>query len=218
MSDELSKVILLIDMDGVLCHWYESLYHLYRRKYPLRSAVHPSNVTEFHAEDLYPEVHRVDLTALSREKGFYRGLRPIKGSLEALKDIQKNCSDFIEPFICSSPEVEYDEFACHTEKAQWVNGYLGEWWLKKLILTKDKTLVRGHIIIDDKPEITGAMTPTWMHVVYEQPYNKHVAGITKPSFNWAYWPMFRDQLKVLAQDMQRKKDELRVVVDGSIRC
>ncbi|MDF2435444.1 MAG: 5-nucleotidase, partial [Mucilaginibacter sp.] len=119
-----------------------------------------------------------------------------------LKDIQENCSHFIEPFICSSPEVEYEALLCHTEKAAWIEHYAGAWWTKRLILTKDKTVVRGHFLIDDKPTITGAMAPTWGHLVFDQPYNRDVIGNGR--FTWTDWPKLKALLLQLTEQNRIK--------------
>ncbi|KAF4692003.1 putative tubulin polyglutamylase ttll9 [Perkinsus olseni] len=49
-------------------------------------------------------------------------------------------------------------------------------FLRKLILTKDKTIIKADALIDDKPEITGSEDPPLFgrHVVFTQPYNKYV--------------------------------------------
>jgi 5'-nucleotidase len=47
---------------------------------------------------------------------------------------------------------------------------------RKVVVSKDKTLVRGHVLIDDKPEVSGALTPVWQHVLFETPGNAHVAA------------------------------------------
>lgn len=49
---------------------------------------------------------------------------------------------------------------CVLEKYDWVDYYLGREWIRKIILTKDKTLVRGKILVDDRPRISGAMKPS----------------------------------------------------------
>lgn len=186
------KYILLIDMDGVICDWYGRLVSLYRERYPNRPYIEPSKVSQFYCENLYPEEHREDLVAITREIGFYRDLEPIPGAIEALEDMMHECIGFIEPFICSSPEVMYTGLQCHSEKANWIEQHLGPWWTRRLILTEDKTLVRGHFLIDDKPEVTGVMTPTWAHLRYEQPYN---AQYKDQRFGWVDWPDLRAFLK-----------------------
>ena len=41
-------------------------------------------------------------------------------------------------------------------------------------MTSDKTVVRGDVLIDDKPAITGAHHPVWKQLLFEAPYNRHV--------------------------------------------
>ena len=48
---------------------------------------------------------------------------------------------------------------CVTEKYQWVDKYLGKKAVTQLMLTKDKTIVHGDILIDDKPLIKGLDEP-----------------------------------------------------------
>jgi hypothetical protein len=50
-----------------------------------------------------------------------------------------------------------------------------------VILTRDKTLVRGDVLVDDKPEIGGLATPHWRHLLYDQPYNRNSPG---PRMSW----------------------------------
>ena len=38
---------------------------------------------------------------------------------------------------------------------EWVEHHLGWKWINKLIVTKDKTVVSGDLLIDDKPIIKG---------------------------------------------------------------
>ena len=48
-----------------------------------------------------------------------------------------------------------------------------------------KTLVHGAVLIDDKPEITGSVVPTWKHVYFDQPYN---SIYDKPRITtWSSW-------------------------------
>lgn len=63
---------------------------------------------------------------------------------------------------------------------------MGKEWVKRIILTLDKTMVTGDYLIDDKPHITGCeSSPTWTHILYDQPYNKEV---NKPRIvNWTQW-------------------------------
>lgn len=76
--------------------------------------------------------------------------------------------------------------ACASEKYQWVAEHLGEDWLPRLILARDKTHVRGRYLIDDKPKISGSSDATWDHVVFTQSYNQTVATNRRMN-SWADW-------------------------------
>ncbi len=55
--------------------------------------------------------------------------------------------------------------------------HLGEEWVGKLVITADKSLIRGDVLIDDAPRPNArAMTPTWKQIYYSQPYNEVKAG------------------------------------------
>lgn len=47
-------------------------------------------------------------------------------------------------------------------------------WLTRLIITSDKTKIRGDLLIDDKPYITGSEYPAWEHVLFTAPYNSEL--------------------------------------------
>lgn len=190
------KVILLMDMDGVLADWTKRVLQTYAERYPDRFVPKQEDVTQFFIEGLFPEEHQEDLLAIPREKGFYLSLDPIAGAIEALKDIENNCLDFIEPFLCTAPELEFEELMCHSEKAQWVQAILGDFWLKRLIITKDKTLVIGDYLIDDKPEIKGVLKPAWQQIHLKQPYTSKDA---ESVFKWSEWNDLKDDLKVVKE-------------------
>lgn len=53
--------------------------------------------------------------------------------------------------ICISPLTPWH--CCVAEKYAWVEQYLGAEFTQRMILTKDKTLIRGDVLVDDKPII-----------------------------------------------------------------
>ena len=62
---------------------------------------------------------------------------------------------------------------CAAEKYAWVERHLGAEWKGRILITSDKTLVRGDVLIDDKPLITGAeASPAWAHLLFDAPYNR----------------------------------------------
>lgn len=105
---------------------------------------------------------------------------PIEGGLEALCAL---ASQGQMVFICTSPLSQYDP--CVLEKYQWVDRHLGKDWVRRVILTPDKTMVKSDFLIDDKPEITSVATPSWEHILYTQPYNQQITS--KRRLTWQNW-------------------------------
>merc|ERR1719253_2506561 len=49
-------------------------------------------------------------------------------------------------------------------------------------------MIIGDVLIDDKPQVTGTMTPTWEHIVFEAPYNKSVEMNRRLRMrSWDWW-------------------------------
>ena len=134
----------------------------------------------FYVENNYPEEFRNRIQKVYKTPGFFATLPPIDGALEALADL----SSHYNVYICTSPLLENP--SCAQDKTDWIAKHLGDTWLKKLIISKDKTLVKGDILIDDKPVIKGVNSkPAWQHVLYDQKYNAHIKD--KPRLNWSNW-------------------------------
>jgi 5'-nucleotidase len=165
---------LLVDMDGVITDFnklcwdkFEDEWHGMSLKFP-----RPEELVEFYAEDTYDdEEFKNVMQGINQEPGFFLELEPMAGAIDALKDLEK---DF-EVFICTAPLLE--NATCCNDKLEWVHQHLGYEWTRRTIISKDKTVIDGDFLIDDKPVITGiAIEPIWQRIVFDQPYNKNVVG------------------------------------------
>ncbi len=67
--------------------------------------------------------------------GFFKELNPIPGAIAGIKRLAKK----YDVYILTSPSVKNSH--CWSEKAEWVEYYLGAEWLEKLIITKNKGLL-----------------------------------------------------------------------------
>ena len=74
----------------------------------------------------------------------YRDLEPIEGAVEAWNQLQEK----YECYILSTPA--WSNPNSWGEKRIWVEKYLGKTAHKKLILSHNKGLVKGDILIDDR--------------------------------------------------------------------
>lgn len=78
--------------------------------------------------------------------GFFSNLKPIPGAIEAFKKLQEN----YEVYILTKPSIY--NLMCYTEKADWVKRHLGFEVLDNLIISCDKSLVKGlgcYLVDDD---------------------------------------------------------------------
>lgn len=170
---------ILIDMDGVIADFDGEFIKRWRERYPDQFYIPMHERTMFYVKDQYPQEYHPQLMEILLEPNFFRTMMPIEGGRKALHEMD---ALGLEVFICTSPFSSYEN--CVLEKYQWVDAYLGPQWTDRIILTHDKTLVRGDILIDDKPQVTGLDVPVWEHILYDRPYNQ---GLEKKRLTWANW-------------------------------
>lgn len=181
----MNKKIILVDMDGVLADFEARFLEIWKKKFPHHPHVPLEKRETFYLMESYPGGLEKDIDSIYTAPGFFQNLGVISGGKEALAEMQGLGHDV---FICTSPISKYEN--CVLEKYDWVAKNLGYEWTKKMILTKDKTLVYGDILIDDKPEQIGLTTPTWKHVLFDAPYNKHIK--TELRITWKNWEKILD--------------------------
>lgn len=76
--------------------------------------------------------------------GFFIDLKPIKGAIEAISILNQN----YDVWILTRPSLK--NINSYSEKAYWIEKYLGYDMLEKTILTPNKSLLIGNYLIDDQ--------------------------------------------------------------------
>lgn len=172
-------MLVLVDQDGVLADFERNVYDSVRRAHPGIRPVHPDERREFYVVRDYPDEHRAAVQALLEAPGFYADHPVMDGAKEALFGMLEDGHDVR---ICTAPLFPWVN--CIPEKFAWIDAHLGPEWVARTVLTKDKTLVRGDVLIDDKPAITGAYVPIFEHLVFDAPYNRGAPG---RRITWSDW-------------------------------
>jgi 5'(3')-deoxyribonucleotidase len=67
------------------------------------------------------------------------------GAIEAMAKLRANPA--LTVYILTAPSVENP--LCYSEKREWVEAHLGMDMVRRLIISPDKGLSRGHYLIDD---------------------------------------------------------------------
>src|ERR1035437_9029617 len=91
------------------------------------------------------------------QEGFFVGLDPIEGAVEAFKKLSERYDCF---FLTTAP---WSNVHSLSEKRIWVEKHLGEYAFKRLITTHRKDLSRGHYLIDDRT-VNGAGEFDGIHI------------------------------------------------------
>jgi len=112
-------MIIYIDMDDVLCDYTTAF----------------NNAIEETPGIAFPQ----------SQYGFYANLAPIT---EAIESVQKLInSEKFDPYILTAPSTR-NPFS-YTEKRVWIEKYFGIEFTEKLIISSNKGLLKGDILIDD---------------------------------------------------------------------
>ena len=117
------KQLIYIDLDGVIADFISAM-----NSHPLRK-IHPYD----EHPDTIPYI--------------FRNLIPIDGAVDAVKSLLQ--SDSYEVYFLST--APWNNPSAWTDKRLWLEDQFGELANRKLILTHRKDLIKGDILIDDRP-------------------------------------------------------------------
>lgn len=170
---------ILIDQDNTIADFIGGFQKLWRAKYPKEIFVPTEQYKSYRIVEHYPPELKKKIESIYTNPGFMSGLEPIKGSIEAVSEMM---NERHEVYICTSPLGAYERVI---EKYQWVEKYFGRDFTKRIILTKNKALVRGDFLIDDHAPPQSTLAPTWEHIIFDQPYNRSIAG--RRLRRWGDW-------------------------------
>lgn len=173
-------MIILVDMDNTLVDFDAGLLTQWRRLYPNEFYIPLEERTTFHPHKDYPENLQDKIQDLCHSQGFVRSLPATPGGIEAVHEMLAKGHDVR---FCTSHFFKYDH--CVLEKYQWIEEHFDATFVDRIILTRDKTLIRGDILIDDKPKVVGIMKPIWEHVLYDRPFNSDITGHRR--LTWQNW-------------------------------
>lgn len=178
-------MLILLDQDNVLADFESGFRRHWRNRFgedaPIEGKEHL-----FYIRDRLPEHLQARAAELYGSVGFFESLPPVPGAVEAARALLAAGHDVR---ICTAPVNQYRY--CAGEKIAWVEQHLGEEWTRRVIIAKDKTWVRGDILIDDKPNIEGTLPPLWQHRLYDAPHNRH---LDVPRIVWSQSETWADLL------------------------
>ena len=183
------KIRVLIDMDGVIADLDRHQLDIYRQEnpdypfIPLTERNVWSGQTHHQFSEKFGQKYGDTLWEIVLRKNFFRTIPAVKPAIENIKILMEN--ELYEIFFCTSPCRGNPHSA--SEKIEWIAEHFGDFYTRKMIITQDKTVVRGDFLIDDKHQVKGSDVPSWRHVLARTYHNQHLNKDTHPLIleNWS---------------------------------
>lgn len=163
-------MILLIDMDEVICMFLEELCLRYNKAFGTFLA--PDQLRQYDLTDFVGEKGK----NLFQQAGFFDKLKPFPF---AVKVIEKLLMENYEMIIATDTK---DNPSIHADKELWIRENLPFFPREQVFFTRDKHLLDADLIFDDSPEVIEKFPG--IKVIMDRPYNKHVAGHRVYNNNW----------------------------------
>lgn len=146
----------------------------------------PSQTDRFISNHVVDETHRELSRSFLDSPGFFRELPVVPGAREG---VDKLLSYDLEIWLCTKP-LETSNTS-RDEKAAWVREHFPE-FAEKIIMTPDKSLAKGDVLLDDAIPVNWIDRSYWSPVVYTMPYNgSGSVWANLPHFTW------EDQIETL---------------------
>lgn len=167
--------VVLVDMDSTVVDFDGAFLDRWVAARPASAQADVQRVRarqHYELERNFDEADRGAVISAIATPGLYAAMKPYPGALAGLRALVAAGYDVR---LVTAPHPTCAA-TCAAEKFGWVQQYLGPDWVSRLILARDKTHIRGDILIDDKPAVVGSARPVWQHVLFSQPWNARVAS------------------------------------------
>ena len=188
------KPIILVDQDGPLCAFDDKFYGVCRDQgytmhggeidYDTRCTIH-----RFAVDCIDDPEHRKLSRQFVNNTGWFRSLEPTPGAVDGMAKL----SEVADVWICTKP-LEAN-LSCRDEKAEWVRTHLGSEWERKLIITPNKGMVAGDVLLDDAIKLAWMPYAQWTPVVFPMTWNGEGSD-WEPFERWGWDDPIEDLLEL----------------------
>lgn len=154
------KATILIDMDDVLEDLLGAWVKALNEKFG--TSVAPSDVVTWELEPYFPGLTRQDLYSVFRTPGFWLNLEPRPGAVDAVNKLLDLNYD-VKIVTAATPESAF-------EKSEWLKKWLPRIPWEDVIITSNKQLIRGDVLIDDG--VHNLIGGKYRKILVDRPHNQ----------------------------------------------
>lgn len=160
-----NRPVVLLDLDGPVADFDAAFFAMCDREgWPVDCT--PETQTHRFATDHLPDRRQRRLArAVIDGPGWFESLPVTPGAAGGLWTLSLNA----EVWLCTKPLAS--STTCRDEKARWVADHFDSDWVERLIITPNKALIRGDVLLDDAPYLEWIGQATWEPVIYPTPWN-----------------------------------------------
>lgn len=175
----MTKPILLLDQDGPLAGFDPHFFAMVAENGWPMDATLETQTARFATDHIPDKEHREAARAVVNTSGWFRALPVVEGAQEGVEALER---DF-EVWIVTKP-LEANA-TCRDEKAAWLVEHFGAKWQDRLILSPDKSMVNGHLLLDDAPKLLWFRRARWRPVIFSTVWNgKGSVWENLPHWSW----------------------------------
>lgn len=167
-----SIMIIFIDMDDVIADTYGKHIEMYNEEFDKNLPL-----SHFKSGEVWqnvPEMHQESIRKHARTEGFFRDLKPIKDSVEVLKELSQKHDLYIASAAMQFPNSL-------REKSDWLDQYFPFIGWEHRILCGHKFILKGDLLIDDRSLNLDKFDGDTL--LFSSPHNIHENGHNRVD-NW----------------------------------
>lgn len=168
---------ILLDQDEVLAKWVDRIVEWYNED---RGTFYTAEDIKGYTVEEYLPYSKDFIRSCCRYPELYRDLEPVDGAIEGVKELQALGHDVL--IVSAVPKCA--GFAYHG-KLEWLRRNMPFFDLRNFIAAHRKDLVRGDVLLDDRPENLRAFKEMGCSVVFDRPWNRGMEDHYKRVRSWA---------------------------------
>lgn len=135
------SMVIFVDMDDVIADTYGKHIEMYNEEF--NEFLSLSKIVSGEVWQNVPEMHKDSIRRHALMDGFFRDLKPIKDSIEVLKEMSRKHEVYIASAAMQFPNSL-------REKSDWLDEYFPFITWQYRILCGHKYMLRGDLLIDDR--------------------------------------------------------------------